>query len=72
MPQEWIIEHQIFWTEQYLLLAFLIDNPRTRVLFGSAYHQYANPSLLGLLMHGRYSKGGGSFWFEYDGAKEIS
>ncbi|MFZ4967163.1 class I SAM-dependent methyltransferase [Pseudomonas gingeri] len=67
LPQRWLIDHQIYWTEQYLLLALLIDNPRARLLFGSAYHKHFNADLLDSLMHGRYESGGGSFWFEYDG-----
>jgi hypothetical protein len=67
MPKNWLIDHQIYWTEQYLLLAFLIDNPRIRVLFGSNYHKHFNSDLLNRFMHGRSAAGGGSFWFEYDG-----
>ena len=57
-------DSQIYWTEQYLLYAYLLDNPRTRTLYGSAYHYKRNPELLTSFMHGRYGSGGGSFWFE--------
>jgi hypothetical protein len=67
LPQTWLLDTQIYWTEQYLVLALLTDNPKTRVMFGSAYHQHFNPELLAQFMHGRRSPGGGSFWFEYDG-----
>lgn len=67
LPQEWLLDTQIYWTEQYLLLAFMIDNPRVRVLFGSRYHEHFNTELLNLLMHNQFSIPGGSFWFEYDG-----
>jgi len=66
-PQSWMIDHQYYWTEQYLLLALLIDNPRARLLFGSAYHKHFNPDLLSQFMHGSYAAGGASVWFEYDG-----
>lgn len=69
LPQKWLLDKHIHWTEQYLLLAWLIDNPRTRVLYGSAYHAFANPDLLDSLMHGRHDSGGSSFWFEFDGRK---
>lgn len=69
MPQNWLIEHQIYWTEQYLLLALLIGNPRAKLLFGSAYHNYFNAENLSQLMHGQAQIGGGSFWFEYDGSR---
>src|SRR6185312_4847584 len=67
MPKNWLLHNHIYWTEQYLLLALLIDNPKIRVLFGSAYHGHFNAELLARFMHGRFAGGGGSFWFEYDG-----
>lgn len=67
LPRHWALEHQIYWTEQYLLLALMIENPRTRLLYGSAYHKHFNDDLLTALMHGRSESRGASFWFEYDG-----
>jgi hypothetical protein len=67
LRQDWQLERQIFWTEQYLLAALLTDNPRAKVLYGSKYHHAFNPQLLAEMMHGRYGSGGGSFWFEYNG-----
>ncbi len=72
MPQAWLLDMHIYWTEQYLLLAFLTDNPRARVLFGSAYHQHFNKPLLEAFMHGQFGSGGASFWFEYDGRRPAS
>ena len=69
MPPHWARDNHIYWTEQYLLLAFLLDNPKVKVVFGTAYHEYANAPLLTKLMYGRAPVGGGSFWFEYDGTK---
>lgn len=69
LPQTWLLDTQIYWTEQYLLLAWVTDNPRVSVLFGSAYHNHFNPDLLDSLMHGRFPRGGGSFWLEYDGRR---
>lgn len=71
MPQDWARDLHIYWTEQYLLLAFLLDNPKAKVKFGSKYHEYADRKLLEqTFMHGRSpSKDGGSLWFEYDGTK---
>ena len=71
LPQKWLIDQQIYWTEQYLLLALLIDNPRANLLFGSAYHKHFNDDLLTEFMHGRCGSGGGSFWFEYDGRNSV-
>lgn len=37
MPREWITRLHLFWTEQYLLLAFLQGNRGFEVLIGSHY-----------------------------------
>ncbi|MDP2178381.1 MAG: class I SAM-dependent methyltransferase [Methylophilaceae bacterium] len=68
LPKNWLLDHHIYWTEQYLLLAFLTDNPRVAFLFGSAYHKWANEILLDTFMHGRAKSRGGSFWFKYSGS----
>ena len=67
LPQRWLRHRQIYWTEQYLLLALLLDNPKVRVLYGSAYHGSQNLAALKGFMQGRASAEGGSFWFTYDG-----
>ncbi len=67
MPQSWLLEQQIFWTEQYLLLALLIDNPKAEFLYGSQVTLDCFPELAGKLMRGRCAPGGGSVWFTYDG-----
>lgn len=69
MPAHWARDHHIYWTEQYLLMAFLLKNPSVKVLFGSAYHAYANAGVLEKFMRGRAIAGGSSLWFEYDGTK---
>lgn len=71
LPKNWLLDHHIYWTEQYLLLAFLLDNPRVEFLFGSAHHQWANEELLNKFMHGKYAAGGSSFWFKYSGASKA-
>lgn len=40
MPKEWLLNQHIYWTEQYLLLAFLIGNPNASLVYGSAYNAY--------------------------------
>jgi hypothetical protein len=69
LPMNWLLERQIFWTEQYLLLGFLIDNPKATVLFGSAYNKEKNEDKLLRLMGGKCAHGGGSIWFKYDGRR---
>lgn len=71
MPQDWLLDLQIHWTEQYLLLAWITDNPYVTVFFGSAYNMKFNADLMEELMHGRYPPGGGSFWLEYRGGKKF-
>jgi len=61
------IEKHIYWTEQQLLAAYMLDNPKVRFLFGSLFaHITAKPELT-TFMQGKYRPGGGSFWFELDG-----
>jgi hypothetical protein len=67
LPKEWLVEHRLFWTEQYLLLAFLTDNPKASVLYGSAYNARWNREPMDRLMGGKQWTGGGSLWFRYDG-----
>ena len=67
LPKDWLLDQQIYWTEQYLLLAWLLDNPRAKVLYGSNYHHHFNRPALDAFMNGRYPSGGGSFWIEYNG-----
>jgi len=68
MPKKLMLENQTHWTEQYLLLAFLLDNPKARILFGSRYHMWRNREMLTRFMQSKGAPGGGSFWFEYNGA----
>ncbi len=64
MPAEWMRDLGLYWNEQYLLEAYLLDNPRVRVLFGSHYHHLLNGERLKAFMGGKFGCGGGSFWFE--------
>ena len=68
MPQEKMIQRHIHWTEQYLLMAFLLDNPKARILYGSRYNHWRNKDLMEKLMGGKAGPAGASFWFEYRGA----
>jgi hypothetical protein len=70
LPVSWLLDKQIFWTEQYLLLAFLIDNPKASVCYGSMYHSAFNPEALEKMMLNKTLFGGSSFWFEYRGGTD--
>lgn len=72
IPQETMLRQQVHWTEQYLLLAFLLDNPKTRVLYGSRYNEWRNSDLMEEIMRGKAPPVGASFWFEYRGAHTRS
>ena len=67
LPKEWLLHKQIHWTEQYLLLAFLLDNSKARILFGSHFNHHYNQEALDRLMAGKAASDGASFWFDYNG-----
>jgi hypothetical protein len=69
LPKSWLFDHQFYWTEQYLLLAFLTDNPKARVVYASHCNAQREPALMERLMLGRAASAGGSLWFRYDGRK---
>lgn len=64
LPKKQVLEKHIYWTEQYLLYAYMLDNPKVRVLFSSAYAHKAMPGSLSKLMCGKYPSGGGSIWYQ--------
>ncbi len=63
LPVEMMRDSQIYWTEQYLLYAYLMDNPRCELLFGSHFAQCKLSAALASLMHDRWPPGGASVWF---------
>ena len=71
LPKEWQLEHQIFWTEQYLLLAFLIDNPKASVIYGSAINAELFPEIMNKMMNEKALSSGSSIWFKYNGKENI-
>jgi hypothetical protein len=66
-PINLMLEHQVFWGEQYLLYAYLLNNKRTQILYGSNYHEIVNPDLLTTLMQDKDSIGGASIWIKQNG-----
>ena len=61
-PQEWLLERRRFWTEQYLLQAFLMFNQEFQVLVSSAYlKEYFEPELKQIFPQAAPWQGG-SFW----------
>jgi hypothetical protein len=66
LPQNWLEDLQIYWTEQYILYAFLTDNPKTKVFFSSYYSYHFIKNLLAEMMGDKFPIGGGSLWFKYN------
>lgn len=67
VPQKKALEKHIYWTEQYLLYAYMLDNPKIEVLFGSAYVNSLMPSAMSKLMSNKFPGGGGSIWYKLNG-----
>jgi hypothetical protein len=61
-PKEWIIEQQRYWTEQYLLQAYLAENNSAEVLFASNYLSKIYPKELRKAFPKAVWIGGASFW----------
>ncbi len=67
LPKSYPLKHHVYWTEQYLLYAYLLDNPKTRVTYSSAYMHRAAPDTMERFMQGRFECGGASLWFQLNG-----
>ncbi len=63
IDQRRAMTQHIHWAESYLLMAYLIDNPRCEVLFGSHMVARQLPEEAEHFMRGRMKPGGGSLWF---------
>jgi predicted O-methyltransferase YrrM len=65
-PKEWILEHRLFWTEQYLLQAFLTFNTAFAVLWGASFMHARHPELLraAFSSYDPASTRPGSFWMQ--------
>jgi len=63
-PKEIILKHHRFWTEQYLLQAFLTFNSAFEVLWASSYIQLNDPAALenAFPSYHREKRWPGSFW----------
>jgi hypothetical protein len=66
-PISYLRDKQIYWTEQYLLGAYLMDNAKVNILFSSFYNSRHNRDLLLRMMHGRCTPGGAALWFTLNG-----
>jgi hypothetical protein len=60
--RDWVMEEFRFWTEQYLLHAFLMFNSAFEVLMANSYLNYCHQKDLKAAFPGLSSWAGGSFW----------
>jgi hypothetical protein len=60
--RDWVINELRFWTEQYLLQAFLAFNPEYEVLFCNTYLDHKHRGELQATFPNSPWWGGGSFW----------
>ncbi len=67
-PLSYLRDKQVYWTEQYLLGAYLIDNPKVNIIFSSFFNLRHNKDLLLRMMHGRCAPGGAALWFKLNGS----
>jgi predicted O-methyltransferase YrrM len=69
-PRDWVLgpEHR-FWNEQYLLQAYLADNSRSEVVWGSSWMHRRHPEDLAkaFASYDRRTRFPGSFWFRRSG-----
>jgi hypothetical protein len=63
------LHKHIYWTEQYLLYAYLLDNPKVEILFGSAYSAKNFPTLMNSFVAAWPTLKGASLWYELNGSK---
>jgi Methyltransferase domain len=62
--RDWMLKEFRFWTEQYLLQAFLIFNPEFQVLLANSYLNHYYASDLKAAFPGLQRWIGGSFWMK--------
>ena len=61
-PKRWVLEDHLFYTEQYLLQAFLTYNSEFEILFANNYMGSKHPEEMKLAFPKSQWIGGGSFW----------
>lgn len=62
-PRDWAVDKLLFWTEQYLLQAYLADNPHVEVWLASHYIATRHPEAVRRAFPKALAPTGGSFWF---------
>ena len=62
-PYEWVVTNNRSWNEQYVLQAYLMFNPKAKVIFGSSYAHHVLPSEAAAALGEGVPTFGGSLWF---------
>ena len=62
-PLDWLLR-RVFWSEQYLLQAYLIHNQRMRILFANHYMNARHGQLMRQTFPESDRVGGGSLWLQ--------
>lgn len=64
-PYKWVVEENRSWNEQYVVQAYLMFNPKVRVVFGSSYANSVLPEQTAqALKIARIPPFGGSLWLQ--------
>lgn len=62
-PYEWVVTNNRSWNEQYVLQAYLMFNPKARIVFGSSYAHHVLPAEAQAALGEGVPTFGGSLWF---------
>lgn len=69
--RDWVMDEFRFWTEQYLLQAFLTFNSEFEILLANSYLAYRYMEHLKATFPKSPLQGGGSFWMDRRPLKEV-
>jgi|SRR3989344_1422157 len=61
-PKDWVLKERRFWSEQYLLHAFLLFNNAFEIVFARGYMNEKYPKKVKAVFSDMVPIGGGSFW----------
>lgn len=64
-PRGWVVDHRLFWNEQYFLLAFLLFNPRVEVMLAAHYLGMEHAAAIASAFPYLPTFGGCSFWLRF-------
>lgn len=62
-PYEWVVTNNRSWNEQYVLQAYLMFNPKAKIVFGSSYAHQVLPAEAAAALGEGVPTFGGSLWF---------